>query len=98
MFCRRTFKRLFKKKIISISDGETEQAKFYLKLKKLIEYVPVTEKTISKRESFLEHIQNFYDVREMVIKAFKREIIPLEDGTYFLHFQERENGWIKNPE
>ena len=86
------------KKFISISDGETEQEKFYLKLKKLIEYVPVTEKTISKRESFLEHIQNFYDVREMVIKAFKREIIPLEDRSYFLHFQERENGWIKNPE
>ena len=60
--------------------------------------MPVTEKTISKRESFLEHIQNFYDVREMVIKAFKREIIPLEDGTYFLHFKEKENGWIENPE
>ena len=92
------FLKDYLKKIISISDAETEQEKFSLKLKKLIEYVTVTEKAISKKESFLENIQNFYDVREMVIKTFKRWIIPLEDESYCQYFKEKESGWMKNPE
>ena len=34
----------------------------------------------------------------MVIKAFKRGIIPLKDGSYFQHFEEKEHDWIKNPD
>ena len=87
------FKKLFKKDI-SLSDAEEEQTKFYLKLKKRIEYQPATEGTIKKKDSFLENIQNFCDVREMVIDAFKKGIIPFKDESYYQYTEEKESNWV----
>ena len=34
----------------------------------------------------------------MVIEAFKNEIIPLEDGSYFQYFEEKDFDLIERPE
>ena len=80
------FKQLYHGNIL-IPGAEREQDEFYDKLKKLKKYTPANEKTISKKESFLNNIQQFYDGREMVINAFKSRIIPLADGSYSQHFE-----------
>ena len=51
------FTELYKKNI-SLLDAEKEQEKFYLKLKKLIEYEPLTENTTKKR-FFLKKYRKF---------------------------------------
>ena len=43
-------------------------------------------------------MQDFYDGREMIIKAFKNKIIPLADESYSQYFEESDPDWIKNPE
>ena len=50
------FLKNYFKKNISLLDAEEEQEKFYSKLKKLIEYIPVTKNTIKKKDYFLKNI------------------------------------------
>ena len=83
---------------ILVPGAEREQDEFYYKLENLKKYDPTTEKNISKKESFVNNIQNFYDGREMVIKAFKNKIIPLVDGSYFQYHEEVDTDWIEKPE
>ena len=91
------FKQLYHGNILAPGE-EREQDEFYYKLEKLKQYNRKTEENISERESFLKNIQNFYNGREMVIKTFKNNIIPLSDGSYFQNHEEIDTDWMEKPE
>ena len=69
----------------------------------LKKYDPRDNEHIRRKETFLENIENFYDGREMVIRAFKNKIIPRVDGSYFQYFEGKAEEephiyWVEKPE
>ena len=42
------------------------------------------------KQNLLVNATNFYDGREMVVKAFKNKLFPLSDPSYYPHYTEDE--------
>ena len=87
-------KQIYYGKIL-IPAVEREQDEFDYFLDNLKKYNPRDQNNINEKAVFLNNIENFYDGRKMVIKAFKNKIIPLADGSYYQCLEEEKDiSWM----
>ena len=77
---------------ILIPAAERRQNAFDSELEKLKKYKPQrTSRYYKLKEDLLVNAQNFYDGREIVIKAFKHKLFTLNDPDLYPHYREDED-------